>query len=177
MKRFALILLLLGCSAEGVEMGATQPTRAPAMQPDAGTSWPEVQPSSTTWTNSLTFGTGYHGDAGVGPTDDGAGNTLTGAGATFSVTSLYYLLTTVDDIAGRSVVIYTGASPSIAGAVINGGAAGPATGHVVLGHMMASAIGTDLYHACLTSVDRSKPGWNVGMVCTDVAAALITITN
>jgi hypothetical protein len=72
------------------------------------------------------------------------------------------------------VVIYTGASPSLPDSSINGSAAGPASGHVALGRIGLTTSG--LYRACLTTSDRSKGGWNVGMVCADVASAIVTIT-
>ena len=96
--------------------------------------------------------------------------------------TLYFQLTSAADIAGRSVVVYAGSSPSTADAAIVGSAAGPASGHVALGTLYPSGAGGQgggavLYHACLTSADRSKDGWSLGMVCSDVAAALITMTN
>ena len=193
---FALVILMLGCStdtngmilpdADQSSQRGQAPTGADAGAPtDAGATEP---PTSTVWTNSFKVGSGYQGDAGMQPSGDGAGNTLTGVGTTFSWAStggtIYFQVTSSADIAGRSVVIYpAGTDPASANGQVVGSAAGPANGHVALGtfHTIENAntgttIGSVLYNACLTTADRSKGGWNLGMVCTDFASALVTIT-
>ena len=155
------------------------PTSPPDTTPAATDTQRDVKP----WTNALTVGSGYVGDTIPEPTNDGAGDTLTGVAMHFSQAGLgaylYFQITSVDDIAGRSVVIYTG---DLAGQMMNGvgSSAGPSSGHVALGYFYPPSIElsgpTTLLHACLTTADRSKDNWDVGMVCTYVASTQITVT-
>jgi len=156
----------------------------PASQPDATpTPATDTRPDTRAIANSLTMGSGYVGDTIPEATNDGFGDTLTGVGLTFheyaiGAVALYFQLTSTADIAGRSVVIYTGDITDTQPNII-GGSAGPSSGHVALGTFTPPSIElsgpTTLLHACLTTADRSKDGWSVG-TCTYVASAQITMT-
>ena len=156
----------------------------PVSPPDTTPAATDTQRDVKPWTNALTVGSGSVGDTIPEPTNDGAGDTLTGVAMHFSQAGLgaylYFQITSVDDIAGRSVVIYTG---DLAGQMMNGvgSSAGPSSGHVALGYFYPPSIElsgpTTLLHACLTTADRSKDNWDVGMVCTYVASTQITMTN
>jgi hypothetical protein len=169
----ALVCLLWGmsgCSTDGAGIGLagvdsgepTPPRRGPAgvdvIPPVPGI---DAQPAEV-WKNLLTAG------ADIAPD----GLTLIGEATSFPVSNgrVYFRVETVEDIAGRSVVIYVGDYANIPGSM-----AGPASGHVAVG-MVQPQRGVILYRACLTTNDRSKDGWNIGLVCEDVAAAQITGT-
>ena len=182
MKRILfLILMAAGCSAEGV--GTTDNTAAQrgpgVLAPDGETPDPQAAAPDAggAWKDSLTVGAGYYCDGGPPPDYWCESDVLVNVGTSFSVfntgSSLVFRVESVADIAGRSAVIYSGDLTALV-PQIYGGAFGPASGHVVLGQF-SPPTGTTLIRACLTTADRNKDGWSVGMVCDDVAMALITM--
>ena len=185
-----LLALALGCSTQSAGLlttrdGGTKAT-SPAIDADVvpdtvvasisdawGATEDTQSPDAVTWKNSLTFGTSYTGDGGIGPMYDGEGDVLLGQATTFSsiqAARLVFRLESVADIAGHSVVIYGAGDISN----IRTSAAGPARGHVILG-IVSLDPGANMVSACLTTADRTKAGWNVGMVCSDVAGAYVTV--
>ena len=156
-----------------VEPEPVAPDTVVASTADAWIAVADTQPLDTvTWKSSLTFGTGYSGDGGIGPMYAGEGDVLLGQATSFTsreASRLVFRLESAADIAGRSVVLYVGDIANI-----RTSAAGPASGHVILG-IVSLEPGANLVQACLTTADRIKAGWNVGMVCNDVAGAYVTV--
>jgi hypothetical protein len=185
-----LLALALGCSTQSAGLLTTRdggtkaasPTIDADVVPDTvvasisdawGATEDTQSPDAVTWKNSLTFGTSYTGDGGIGPMYDGEGDVLLGQATSFSsreANRLVFRLESAADITGRSVVLYVGGDI----ANIRASAAGPESGHVILGIVSLEA-GASMVIACLTTADRSKAGWNVGMVCIDVSGAYVTV--